>query len=439
MIKKILPKLKKIRFDLIFFYLFLFTIPLQKRHIFNLETAVTGGFFNEWQAVAIYLSDILFGLCILFWIIRLIANRSSLHHDQRSKTDKIYKIILSLVGLFFIICLVSFFINYSSYIDPNIGIYKIIKLAEFILLFIFVIKNINTKKTIITTGLIIVLAGIFQAMIAIGQYLLQQSLMLKSLGEPMILPVLPNVAKIVLDNGKVLIRAYGTFPHPNVLAGFLIVSMLFTIAIIFYKCRDFALDKPKTRLLTILLSFGLIIQFIAFVFTFSRTAWLAFIISLVIFFILTRKSFPKIFKNISSNKFYHPLLIIILAIIFIIISQWPQITSRASIEDQHGDRAISNRVFYNQISFNMIKKAPFLGIGYGNFTPQMENFTEQQIEWWQYQPAHNIYLLIASETGIIGLLTFICFLFTIFYLLFSFAWSLSTVDGGFPACIVDFQ
>jgi len=394
------------------FYAFLLTVPFQKRHIFNLATAKINNVFVEWQTISLYLSDILFILCLLFWLINLIINRK----EKTQKIDRLYYILPISI---FIFSLVSILVNYNDYIDHDVAIYKIIKLAELILLFIFIIKNINTKKTILISLSALVASGVVSSIIAILQYLKQQTLGLTILGEPLVLPILQNVAKIVLDNGNVVMRAYGTFPHPNVLAGFLLANLVFTTAIIIYIAINYGLNKPKYRLLTILMSFGLILEIFAFIFTFSRTAWIAFAIALILFFILIRKQLVLAFKNIKESGFYYVIALIIFAIIFAVASQWPQITSRAAISDQHGDQAVTNRAFYNKISFEMIKKHPIVGIGYGNFASKMQDYTNQKIEWWQYQPCHNIYMLIWAETGIFSLLLFIGLLFAISYQLFT--------------------
>lgn len=79
----------------------------------------------------------------------------------------------------------------------------------------------------------------------------------------------------------------------------------------------------------------------------------------------------------------------------------------------------------------MIKDRPFLGIGIGNFVYHSQNYeaflraaeklleigdgvprqgSGQLVPSWIYQPVHNIYLLIAVETGIIALVIFLGFI-----------------------------
>ena len=65
------------------------------------------------------------------------------------------------------------------------------------------------------------------------------------------------------------------------------------------------------------------------------------------------------------------------------------------------------RDFYNQIAF---QGKPFLGVGLGNFVNWLKEI-DPGLASNLYQPVHNIYLLIFSETGILGLTLFLLFLF----------------------------
>ncbi len=59
---------------------------------------------------------------------------------------------------------------------------------------------------------------------------------------------------------------------------------------------------------------------------------------------------------------------------------------------------------------NMIKKHPFLGIGYGSFPYFIMEYSEIEVE----RDAHNTYLRIAAEMGIPALLIFLLLIILIF-------------------------
>ena len=96
--------------------------------------------------------------------------------------------------------------------------------------------------------------------------------------------------------------------------------------------------------------------------------------------------------------------------LLIIILFWPYLASRFDIESGLADQSFNLRSFYNQVALSFIVQNPALGVGIGNFVWAFQN-SQQLVEPWMYQPVHNIYLLIAAETGLLGLLAFLIFLF----------------------------
>ena len=71
------------------------------------------------------------------------------------------------------------------------------------------------------------------------------------------------------------------------------------------------------------------------------------------------------------------------------------------------DQSFDMRVFYFDISKLMFFNEPFTGIGLGNFTLHMQDFTLVKLAPWDYQPVHNAYMLLANEVGVVGSITFI--------------------------------
>ena len=53
-----------------------------------------------------------------------------------------------------------------------------------------------------------------------------------------------------------------------------------------------------------------------------------------------------------------------------------------------------------------------LGVGVGNYVNTINDL--YQLEPWQHQPAHNIFIFIASELGLLGLGLFIMILLEVF-------------------------
>jgi len=89
---------------------------------------------------------------------------------------------------------------------------------------------------------------------------------------------------------------------------------------------------------------------------------------------------------------------------------WPEVISRFSISP--GEQSITLRTFYNQTACFFIQDSPWIGIGLGNFVLEIRGMIDI-LSAWTHQPVHNIYLLIGSEVGLIGLFLFLMFVYQI--------------------------
>ena len=69
------------------------------------------------------------------------------------------------------------------------------------------------------------------------------------------------------------------------------------------------------------------------------------------------------------------------------------------------------RVGFNQMGLEIIKKYPVLGVGVGNYLPALKDM--YKLQPWEHQPAHNIYIFLAAELGILGLALFFIIIFQI--------------------------
>ncbi|KKL16197.1 hypothetical protein LCGC14_2498030, partial [marine sediment metagenome] len=70
------------------------------------------------------------------------------------------------------------------------------------------------------------------------------------------------------------------------------------------------------------------------------------------------------------------------------------------------------------VSINMIKKHPYFGVGFRNFLIKRNEYSKIPV---QRAYVHNIYLLIAAETGLISLLIFLMLIFFTIYETFRYS------------------
>ncbi|MDF1498689.1 MAG: hypothetical protein P1P85_05070 [Patescibacteria group bacterium] len=327
-----------------------------------------------------------------------------------------------------------------------------------IALCIYVYFNLKKEKILLNSLFIVVISGFLQGVIAIQQFVSQSSIfynypiLRKITGESLIGADILGVAKFVFE-GQKIVRSYGTFPHPNILGGFLIFTILITVFLYLESKSGYLSSKiSNIRLLiqyyntngykcqnifySLLWVFLIFVQVSALLLTFSRVSWFSFCFAIgILFFIyfmhiynVSRETniFKKIYyykKFINLIIRFKELFIVCFLLIYLIISNFSIIQVRLddnllSNSSLPSNYAISDRSFYNNVSRETLSDNLLFGSGLGTSIFQIDEYAKnnninQKIESWQYQPTHNIYYLIASEIGLLGLMIFLLIIINI--------------------------
>ncbi len=394
-LKKLKTKLKggfnMLLIEKLFFYLLIFFLPFQVRKV----VYQFGTGFNEWTSIYLYLTDILVFFLFLIWFLRLRKERF-----LKDINWAWFGVKMRQPGLWLIFFVLISFISLSQARNIGLGFYIWFKLIEFTIFFFYCKFNFN-DLSLKRFFQVIVASGLIQSCIAIGQYFSQKSLGLRFLKESLLGIDVDGIAKIGVDGFK-LIRAYGGLPHPNLLALFLFLS----IFSLYYLWLNKKYSFQEYLILSTILSFLLF----GFFLTFSRSIIFTFFFSSLFYFIF---SFKKNKKQVLGL-----FLVVIVFSLFLSFSAWPEISSRFQLS-MH-EQSVGLRSFYNETAFEIIKESPLLGVGLGNFVwlnQEMFNL----LPTWVHQPIHNIYLLIASEVGLIGLIIFLFFLYRLIFLSIKFS------------------
>lgn len=224
---------------------------------------------------------------------------------------------------------------------------------------------------------------VFESFVGIFQYLFQSSVGLSFLGESIISPEIAGVAKLGLF-GDTLVRAYGTFAHPNIFAGFLIFAIFFIV----YFLRTARTERK------IFFSLLLIVCGLAFVLTFSRGAFLALFAATLLYYAVSnlRISLKYVLITFALIAFF----VFVFDLSSLLIGRFV-IGDAASFAERSQFLAIGKRMFLDNI----------FGVGAGNFTAVMQQYSPEKILPWIFQPVHNIYMLVLNELGIQGFLVFV--------------------------------
>jgi len=381
-LKKVLNIFKRttlLKVSALLFYIFVFLIPFQIDVVVYTPAIFDSGNFNPYTSVFYHLADIVFLLSLIVWGISIFKG------EVKQKLTYGKWTIFILLMLFTLICETA--VLFAG--DEVLSLMLVVRLVEMLFLYLYMVNDVVKIDIIIN---VFIASVSFQAVIAIMQYINQGAIGLHSFGEPAINSQTPGIAKMDIGNAKI-IRAYGTFQHPNILAGYLVTGIFLALYRIFQK------EYIAYPIVALLLA-GLIL-------TFSRSAILALIVGVLVLVSI---------KNIKMS-FKYILLGGSLLILFIVIFDLEQtILSKFLFTDS---ASFNDRVFYFSIAKKMFYAHPF-GVGLGNFTLMMPDFTSLKLAPWDFQPVHNIYMLLSNEIGIAGLTAFVLLLvfFTI-HLFFS--------------------
>ncbi len=373
---------------------FIFTIPFQKRIEFlNIYSHIYGSFI-DYTTILLYVNDALLVAALAFLAVHAVRKRN----NPLSGISKLFPLF---IGILLLSQLLTFFSHRS---DVAWSFFFQIVLVSLFGLAIYILTAKSRTSALFLIPL--VFAGVYESIIGILQFALQHSLGLKLLGESPFDITTINVAKIVVA-GDTYLRAYGTFPHPNVFAAFLGTSISASILLMYIGRARYMKNILKTALWLVFI----LIQATALVLTFSRTGWLGSAISLGVlglYFVIRNERKEDDIE--MKNKLRAFFAILIVAGILITLAFWPFVSSRGTIEDAHGDFATSERSLLINVSRETIERFPLTGTGLHSFLDDIAAYSDRHslvLPYWQYQPAHNIYLLIASEAGLIGLLGFL--------------------------------
>ncbi|XLQ20711.1 MAG: O-antigen ligase family protein [Candidatus Moraniibacteriota bacterium] len=365
------------------FYTFIFLIPWHT--IYIVREVFYGS--EKWQygTIGIYLSDI----SLFLWIILSIYLYK----------DKIFEYITQnqkLIILAIILSLWSFLSIFWA-TDKMLAFYFALKLSIIIDLF-FLIQIVPLK--IKTISIILIISAFLQSILGLLQFITQQTFSQKFLGLNTY-DVWHGGTAIINTDTERWLRIYGGFPHPNIFAGFMLCALL--VSLYLYLEEKQNLYKFILLLISSFFTANILL-------TFSRTIWITTL--LCIFFIII-----YIYKNKKYKlKQVLPFSLVTASTIILLFVFYQSIFSiRTSQDSTLTHNSITDRTLYINQSKNLFQESPLLGTGVGNYTNTLHTLSQNTNPIWQTQPVHNVYLLIISELGLIGIIIFTSFIFYILY------------------------
>ncbi len=264
---------------------------------------------------------------------------------------------------------------------------EIVKWVEFLLIILIGTQYIRTRKQLWTLVVLICLAAITQAMYGYAQYFLD-------LGP----------AAFVRDAS---LRVYGTFGQPNPFAGYINMTLSIALALVLLA-RGWLLRTFAGVTAFLLLAVELLTQ--------SRGGEIALAAAIIFIVFAGMPRLHSIFgllaigflgvvslflASLLSTSLLLPVARILGTNQFSFTSPSPQ------------DYSTAERLAHWIAGIHMFLDHPILGVGIGNYP---DAYPQYYITIFvnSLGHAHNYYINIAAETGVIGLLAFLSFLTAIF-------------------------
>lgn len=375
------------------FYLLILFLPTQFGKHFWPEFSIVSGIRIDYLSPTVYLNDILIFLLFICWLSKKSKNTGSKEQSYLAGNPRkvnVSKDNLKIKKFNFklFICL-FIFLFFNVFFSHNFlnGLYYLFKFLEFSFIGFYVAAYVTTIKELKKVILFLVFSVVIQSLLAIAQFFNQGSIggLLYFLGERTFNSSTPGIANASI-NGELMLRPYATFPHPNVLAGFLLCVMILSLGF-------FRIYKNYGNKLIII--FSLFFGTIALVLTMSRIAVILWMfISLV--FLFKQKLFNVKYKILS-------------AFILILLLSFSPFANRLFSTNFNEESSVQRQELIS-LSFKIFNQNSIFGVGLGNFLPSLPSVQKSFPTTFYLQPVHNIFILVLIETGVVGFIFFIWFL-----------------------------
>lgn len=212
-------------------------------------------------------------------------------------------------------------------------------------------------------------------------------------------------------------RITASFPNPNGFAGWLIITIPLFFGLL---ATNKIIGKTVKALLAILTA----LLFICLLMTFSRAAWVGFIISIFIIVchylsrvvpkIKMMPLFLGIYVLAAFLCFPEPIKIKIQSIVGARFSGYETLNERIKSVAKIDHITNLIRVNFWKESFKIIKDYPLSGSGLNTYSKVVKDYKNfEYVEYGEGYP-HNSFLQKTTETGIPGLLSFLLVIFSFF-------------------------
>jgi hypothetical protein len=339
------------------------------------------GVYFVYQSVMVFASDVAAAATLALWLLER-ALRDGAAALRRARLGPL---LIVLGGLALVVA------SLLSLVPSNDRVVTLAVCAHLVLLGGWYALSVNAPPRPAVAARLFGGALVAQAGLAIAQAGLQSTAFLQRLNLlwPGALDAAVRGASVVeTPAGLRWLRAYGSLPHPNILAGMLLAPLA--------AVTGRFMAAGGTAWLAML---GL--GAAALVLTFSRAGWLAAAISVTGAAAAVWALAPS---PVVRARAARAAGVVLASALFSLLPLLPVLTARIGPSGPDRDlehRSVDQRVLLTRENLRLLAANPLLGVGAGASVPRVAALGLPTVP---REPAHNVPLLIAAETGLPGML-----------------------------------
>ncbi|MDO8559471.1 MAG: O-antigen ligase family protein [bacterium] len=356
-----------------------FLLPWQARFLWS--SRQLNGAFWEYGSFSLYALELVVWACLIFALARLLATRgaSAPFFWRRWATPK-GAVVAGAAGL----VLWSWFsIAWAQ--DRSLALQAAFRLTEGVALLIVLARSSRRGRSL--AGQAWALAAAAQGIVAAAQFFTQQVAGSTWLGVDPQLPSELGASVIELTDGRWL-RAYGTFPHPNILAGFLVIGILIS--------GEWYLRQYRSAQRIFAVACGMVAS-VGLAFALSRAGIAAAALGLAVWLFSCGARRHSLVPPLRFS-----LAVGITAATALTI-MWPLVATRAVAAARLEVKSTQERGMLLREGALLAREHLWTGTGIGQTTLSSYRRNPGQ-PGWAYQPPHNVALVALVELGVDGVL-----------------------------------
>ncbi|MBU3158686.1 O-antigen ligase family protein [Clostridium frigoris] len=314
--------------------------------------------------------DILLGIVVFAYFVKLIIEKATRERFIYGIRD----IFSSTLSICILILLGIMLLSTSYALEKTLALTESARFLTYVFIFFVIKYEFNTKKLVknllkcyIFTASILSIFGIIQHFTRIG---------------------LDKKFVEHYSSGYSVVRIAATMFNPNAYSAFLILIIFPVVMLTIYE------KNKKIKSIYGIIS---VLLFVNIIMTYSRNAQLGVCIGAVVLCVI-----------------YSYKLIIAFGVIGVLTLFMPSVLDTVQALTNASRNA--SRIKLWKTAIMMIKEHPILGVGNGNFISRYNEYVSKykglSYNAYKRYPAHNSYLKVESELGIVGIVSFLAILVT---------------------------